>query len=38
MLTRCDVAIAPGWPPYHGAPTAVLAALAAGKAVVTMEM
>jgi len=38
MMTRCDVAIAPGWPPYHGAPTAVLAALAAGKAVVTMEM
>ena len=38
MLTRCDVAVAPGWPPYHGAPTAVLAALAAGKAVVTMEM
>jgi hypothetical protein len=38
MLTGCDVAIAPGWPPYHGAPTAVLAALAAGKAVVTMEM
>jgi hypothetical protein len=38
VLTRCDVAIAPGWPPYHGAPTAVLAALAAGKAVVTMEM
>jgi hypothetical protein len=38
VLTRCDVAIAPGWPPQHGAPTAVLAALAAGKAVVTMEM
>ena len=38
MMTGCDVAIAPGWPPYHGAPTAVLAALAAGKAVVTMEM
>jgi hypothetical protein len=38
VLTRCDVAIAPGWPPYHGPPTAVLAALAAGKAVVTMEM
>ncbi len=38
VLTRCDVAIAPGWPPYHGPPTAVLAALAAGKAIVTMEM
>ena len=38
LLTRCDVAIAPGWPPYHGPPTAVMAALAAGKAVVTMEM
>jgi hypothetical protein len=37
MLTRCDVVIAPGWPPSHQAPTAVLAGMAAGKAVVTME-
>src|SRR4029077_11386126 len=37
MLARCDVVIAPGWPLHH-APTAVLAGMAAGKAVVTMEM
>jgi hypothetical protein len=38
MLSHCDVVIAPGWPPMHHAPTAVLAGMAAGKAVVTMEM
>jgi len=38
MLARCDVVVAPGWPPSHQAPTAVLAGMAAGKAVVTMEM
>ena len=37
-LAACDVVIAPGWPPSHHAPTAVLAGMAAGKAVVTMEM
>ena len=38
MLSHCDVVIAPGWPPMHHAPNAVLAAMAAGKAVVTTEM
>jgi hypothetical protein len=38
MLARCDVVIAPGWPPWHQVPTAVLAGMAAAKAVVTMEM
>jgi len=37
-LSHCDVVIAPGWPPMHHAPTAVLAGMAAGKAVVTTEM
>ena len=37
-LADCDVVIAFGWPPFHAAPTAVLAGMAAGKAVVTMEM
>jgi len=38
MLLACDVVIAPGWPPFHFASTAVLAGMAAGKTVVTMEM
>jgi hypothetical protein len=38
MLARCDVVIAPGWPPLHHTPAAVIAGMAAGKAVVTMEM
>ena len=38
MLATCDVLVSPGWPPSHHAPTAVLAGMAAGKAVVTMEM
>src|SRR5262249_23324286 len=33
-LGRCDVVIAPGWPPFQTRPTA-LAAMAAAKAVVT---
>jgi len=33
----CDVLIAPGWPPGHHTATALLAGLASGKAVVTME-
>ena len=37
MLSHCDVVIAPGWPPMHHTPTAVLAGMAAGKAVVTTE-
>ena len=37
MLAHCDVVIAPGWPPSRQAPAAVLAGMAAGKAVVTME-
>ncbi len=37
-LADCDVVIALGWPPLHAAPTAMLAGMAAGKAVVTMEM
>lgn len=37
-LAACDVVIAPGWPPSHHAPTPILAGMAAGKAVVTMEM
>src|SRR5207253_1901731 len=38
LLAGSDVVIAPGWPPFHHAATAVLAAMASGKAVVTMEM
>jgi hypothetical protein len=37
-LARCDVVIAPGWPPFHHVPTAVLAGMAAAKAIVTIEM
>lgn len=36
VVAACDVVIAPAWPPF--APTAVLAGMAAGKAVVTTEM
>jgi hypothetical protein len=36
-LAACNVVIAPGWPPFHRAPAAVIAGMAAGKAVVTME-
>jgi len=36
-LARADVVIAPGWPPFRDS-APVLAAMAAGKAVVTMEM
>jgi hypothetical protein len=38
MLAQCDVVVSPGWPPFHTGPTGVLAAMAAGKAVVTIEM
>jgi len=38
VLSACDVVIAPGWPPSHQTPAAILAGMAAGKAVVTMEM
>jgi hypothetical protein len=38
LVPACEILIAPGWPPFHQPPTAVLAAMAAGKAVVTMEM
>jgi hypothetical protein len=38
VVAACDVVIAPGWPPFHDAPTALLAGMAAGKAVVTTEM
>jgi glycosyltransferase involved in cell wall biosynthesis len=37
VLSRCDVVIAPGWPPFHARSTALLAAMAAGKSVVTTE-
>ena len=37
MLSHCDIAIAPGWPPFRTRSTPRLAAMAAGKAVVTME-
>ena len=38
MLSQCDVVIAPGWPPMPHVPAAVLAGMAAGKAVVTTEV
>jgi len=38
MLARADVVVSPGWPPFHIGPAGVLAAMAAGKAVVTTEM
>ncbi|HTI40331.1 MAG TPA: hypothetical protein VL693_00795 [Vicinamibacterales bacterium] len=34
----CDVLISPEWPPFRHVATTVLAGMAAGKAVVTMEM
>ena len=37
-LERSDVVIAPAWPPSHSPLTPLLAAMAAGKAVITMEM
>jgi len=37
MLARSDVVIAPAWPPFHSSPTPLLAAMAAGKAVITIE-
>lgn len=37
-IAACDIVIAPGWPPFHHTPTALLAGMAAGKAVVTTEM
>jgi glycosyltransferase involved in cell wall biosynthesis len=36
-LARCDVVIAPAWPPFHAPLSPLLAAMAAGKAVITME-
>ena len=38
VVTGCDVVIAPGWPPSHRTPAAIIAGMAAGKTVVTMEM
>ena len=37
LLARCDVVIAPAWPPFHAPAAPMLAAMAAGKAVITME-
>jgi hypothetical protein len=37
VLERSDVVIAPAWPPFHSALTPLLAAMAAGKAVITIE-
>ena len=36
-LTRADVVIAPAWPPFHSSSAPLLAAMAAGKAVITTE-
>ena len=36
-LARSDVVIAPAWPPFHSPLTPLLAAMAAGKAVITIE-
>ena len=36
-LAHSDVVIAPAWPPFHAPLTPLLAALAAGKPVITME-
>lgn len=36
-LARADLVVAPGWPPFHAASTPLLAAMAAGKAVITSE-
>jgi len=37
VLARSDVVIAPAWPPFHSSLTPLLAAMAAGKAVITTE-
>jgi glycosyltransferase involved in cell wall biosynthesis len=37
VLARSDVVIAPAWPPFHSSLTPLLAAMAAGKAVITVE-
>ncbi len=37
VLARSDVVIAPAWPPFHSSLTPLLAAMAAGKAVITIE-
>jgi glycosyltransferase involved in cell wall biosynthesis len=37
VLSCCDVVIAPSWPPFHARSTALLAAMAAGRSVVTTE-
>src|SRR4029450_10702791 len=37
VLARSDVVIAPAWPPFHSPLTPLLAAMAAGKAVITIE-
>ena len=37
VLERSDVVIAPAWPPFHSPLTPLLAAMAAGKAVITIE-
>ena len=36
-LAQADVVIAPAWPPFHSSFTPLLAAMAAGKAVITTE-
>jgi glycosyltransferase involved in cell wall biosynthesis len=37
LLERADVVIVPAWPPFHAPLTPLFAAMAAGKAVITME-
>jgi hypothetical protein len=37
VLERSDVVIAPAWPPFHSPVSPLLAAMAAGKAVITIE-
>ena len=37
VLARADVVIAPAWPPFHAPLTPLLAAMATGKPVITME-
>src|SRR5262245_23308143 len=38
VLSRADVVIAPAWPPFHSPHAPLLAAMAAGKPVITTEM
>ena len=38
ILMTCDVVVAPAWPPFETPLTATLAGMAAGKAVVTLEI